>query len=69
MCKNYSKYITFIPKACILEATSLPIRPSPIIANVLSSNSFAIKFFLSHFPLFSVAHAKGICLKSNISIN
>ena len=41
---------TFIPKACMRVATSLPILPRPMIASVLPSTSFPINFLRSHLP-------------------
>ena len=51
-----------MPKACIRLATSLPTRPSPMIAKVLPKTSFPTNDFLSHAPLFKELLA-GIMLR------
>jgi len=43
----------FMPKLCILRATSRPMRPIPRIARVLPDNSYPEYSFRSHRPSFS----------------
>ena len=54
--------------ACILLATSLPILPSPMMANVFPFNSSPIKAERCQAPDFSELHAAGILLNNSHSI-
>ena len=46
-----AEWFTVMPKACILNATSFPILPSPMTASVLPQSSVPTRCFFSlHWP-------------------
>ena len=57
----YTLIHTLIPKDCILVATSLPIRPSPMIASVLPNTSTPMYFLRSQRPSLRLMCAWGRC--------
>jgi hypothetical protein len=55
--------MTFILNDCIRLATSRPILPKPMMANVLPFNSSPMNADRCHWPDFNELHALGILLQ------
>ena len=63
-----SKAITCISSPCARRATSVPTFPRPIMPSILFRTSTPRKRLFSHFPVFVLLLAAGMCRANAISI-